>query len=49
MGRETQASVKRLVALLSNKWDREYEEIYGYVKARLSLSLEISFLHLLRG
>ena len=49
MGRETQAAVKRLVSLLSNKWEQEYEEIYAYVRARLSLSMERSFLHLLRG
>ena len=39
MGKETHVAVKRLTALLSNNWDREYEEKCGYVRARLSLSL----------
>ena len=49
MGKETKAAVKRLAALLSKKLDREYAETCGYVQARLSLSLERLFSHLLRG
>ena len=49
MGKETNAVVKRLAALLSKKWDREYAAVCGYVRARLSLSLARSFSHLLRG
>ena len=49
MGKETNAVVKRLAALLSRKWDREYAAVCGYVRACLSLSLARSFLHLLRG
>ena len=49
MGKETNAAVKRLAALLSKKWDREYAAVCGYVRARLSLSLARSFSHLLRG
>ena len=48
MGRETQEAIKRLAALLSNKWDREYIDTCRYVRQRLSLILSISFLHLLR-
>ena len=49
MGKETNATVKLLAALLSKKWDREYAAVCGYVRARLSLILERSFSHLLRG
>ena len=49
MGKETNAAFKRLAALLSKKWDREYVAVCGYVRARLSLSLKISLSHLLRG
>ena len=49
MGKETNAAVKQLAALLSKKWDREYAAVCGYVRARQSHSLARSFSHLLRG
>ena len=49
MGKDTQAAFRRLAALLSNKkWYREYAMTCRYVQARLSLSLLISFLCLIR-
>ena len=48
MGKETNAAVRRLAALLSKKWGREYVVVRGDVRARLSLSLAISFSHILR-
>ena len=49
IGKEMNVAVKRLAAILSKKWDREYAAVYRYVRARLSLSLARSFSHLLRG
>ena len=43
MGKETNAAFKRLAALLSKKWDREYAAVCGHVRARLSFSLARSF------
>ena len=39
IGKETQAAVRRLAALLSKKWEREYSAVCRYVRARLLLSL----------
>ena len=49
MGKEKNVTVRRLAALLSQKWDREYSAVCGYVQSRLSISLARSFTqHLLR-
>ena len=48
MEKETQAAVRKLAALLRNKWDREYLAVCGYIRACLWLFLERLFSHLLR-
>ena len=49
MGKEKNSAVRQLTTLLSKKCDREYAAVCGNGRARLSLSLMRSFLHLLRG
>ena len=46
---EALATKKRLAALLSYKLKREYSEICGFVKARMSLAIVRSNSLLLRG
>ena len=48
-GVETNAAIKRLAALLAIKWRREYSEVCGYVKSRLSIALVRSASTCLRG
>ena len=46
---EALAAQKKLAALLSYKLKREYSEICGFVRARMSLAIVISNSLLLRG
>ena len=46
---DTLAAQKRLAALLSYKLKREYSEMCGFVRARMSLSIVRSNILLLRG
>ena len=46
---EASSAHKRLAALLSYKLKREYSEICGFVRARMSLSIVMSNSLLLRG
>ena len=48
-GAEALAAQKRLAALLSYKLKREYSEMCGFVRARMSLSIVRSKSMLLRG
>ena len=48
-GAEALAAQKRLAALLSYKLKREYSEMCGFVRARMSLAIVISNSLLLRG
>ena len=48
-GTEALAAQKRLAALLSYKLKREYSEMCGFVRARMSLAIVISNSLLLRG
>ena len=49
MGRERHTTGNMLAAIRTKNWDWEYVDTYRYVRARLSLSLTISLLHILRG
>ena len=48
-GAEALAAQKRLAALLSYKLKREYSEMCGFLRARISLSILRSNILLLRG
>ena len=48
-GTEAVAAHRRLAPLLSNKLKREYLEMCGFVRARMSLSIVISNTLLLHG
>ena len=48
-GEEAKAAMKRMASLLSKKLKREYSEMCGYVKARMSLAVVRSNTLLLRG
>ena len=48
-GVETEAACKRLASLLSKKWKRDYSEVCGFVRSRLSLALVRSASFCLRG
>ena len=48
-GAESLAAQKRLAALLSYKLKREYSEMYGFVRARMSLAIVRSNGLLLHG
>ena len=39
MGEEINVADKKLDSALTKKWDREYSEICGYIRDRLSLNL----------
>jgi hypothetical protein len=38
-GREATAFLKRIAAILSEKWQRLYSEVCGYVNARISIAI----------
>ena len=38
-GRDARSEVKRLVKLLAEKWQREYSEMAGFIRARMSLAV----------
>ena len=46
---EAAAATKRLSALLADKWQRQYSEVCGFVRSRLSLSLVRATSLCLRG
>ena len=48
-GADALAAQKRLAALISYKLKREYSEMCGFVRARMSLSIVRSYSLLLRG
>ena len=48
-GKEERAAEKRLLSLLSNKWDRPYSEMTCFVKTWMSLSIVRSISMLLCG
>ena len=48
-GTEEVATQRRLASLLSNKLKREYSEIFGFVRARMSLTVVKTNTLLLRG
>ena len=47
--KEAQAFEKRIVSLLSDKWDRTYSELVGYVREKKALSILRSNMVYLRG
>ena len=48
-GEETRAAEKRLAGHLAHRWKREYSEMCGYVRARMSLATARANTLLLRG
>ena len=38
-GKETNAAIKRVSALLAKKWNRQYSDVCGYTRSRLSIAL----------
>ena len=49
MGPEADAAVKRLSSLLADKWRRQYLEVCGFVRSRLSLALARATSMCIRG
>jgi len=49
MGTEAAAASKRLSSTLSKKWKREYSEVCGFVRSRLSVALVRSMSMCIRG
>jgi hypothetical protein len=39
LGKESQTLLKKLSALLAEKWEKPYSEMCGYVNARMSIAL----------
>jgi hypothetical protein len=39
LGKESQTLLKKLSALLAEKWEKLYSEICGYVNARMSIAM----------
>ena len=48
-GREAQSFEKRITHILTEKWERHYSELRGFVRGRMSLSVVRSNSLLLRG
>jgi hypothetical protein len=48
-GRETKQAEKKLAGALAGKWDREYSEMVGYVRARMALAVVRANTLLIRG
>ena len=48
-GREARAAERRVALFLSEKWNRQYSEMAGYVRARMSLSVVRANSLLIRG
>ena len=47
--KEARAFEKRVASLLASKWERQYSEMVGFVRARMSLAIVRSNTRLLRG
>ena len=47
--KEAQAFEKRIASLLSDKWNRTYSELVGYVRGRMAMSILRSNTVCLRG
>jgi hypothetical protein len=39
LGKEAKTLLKRLSALLSEKWEKPYSEVCGYVNAQISIAI----------
>ena len=49
IGREAEGLLRRLLELLSNKWDQPYSVTHGYVKSRIGFAIVCATNYCLRG